>query len=48
MFRILIAVCLAVLVASSATGHEGHGIPGQENTVSHDALDPLHLPIHAM
>ncbi len=45
MIRIFIAACIAISFASSALGHEGHGVPGQGNTVAHFAFDPLHLPL---
>ena len=45
MVRKINAVMCASLMASSAFGHEGHGVPGQGNTVSHYAFAPLHLPL---
>ena len=29
----------------SAWGHEGHGVPGQGETVAHYLFDPVHLPL---
>ncbi len=26
-------------------GHEGHGVPGQGETLTHYILDPYHLPL---
>ena len=45
MIREFIAAGFAIAFATSAMGHEGHGVPGQGNTVAHFAFNPLHLPL---
>ena len=45
MLKRIVAAGIAVLFASNAMGHEGHGVHGQGNTVAHYVLDPMHLPL---
>ncbi len=36
---------LVLLIPCQVWAHEGHGVPGHGDTVSHYLLDPWHLPL---
>lgn len=45
MIRRLTFAVLCLAQPTLAWSHEGHGVPGHGNTVSHYLLDPWHLPL---
>jgi hypothetical protein len=48
MAKAVVAAYVGLLFASNAMGHEGHGVRGHGDTVSHYVFDPMHLPTSSL